>query len=228
MRLALFFVLSLAGCRGTCPSEFAEASGPLVLVKEARLPSSEAWYVRFATHGWFDVREGDGKPWLRVEVITPTSGVGIREITPASAVADLRWQDRPVRVRGVLRGDEAAEAVAHILAGARAYPDAVYRSIPGPNSNTFVAEIARRTPHLRSTMHHNAVGKDYLFPIGFAATSTKTGVRLDTPGLGLAVGLQEGVELHVFGLHLGMGLWPPRLCIPFLPEIGPALHAPGL
>lgn len=230
MRLALSLaaMLSLAGCRGTRPSQFASESGPLVLVKEARLPKSEAWYVRFATHGWFDVRRGDGEPWLRVEIITPTSGVRIGEIAPEAAAADLRWEDRPVRVRGVLRGDEAAEAAAYILESARAYPDADYGSIPGPNSNTFVAEIARHTPHLRSTMHHNAVGKDYLSPIGFAATPSKTGLRLDTPGLGLAAGLQEGIELHLFGLQFALRIWPPRICVPFLPEIGPAVRANGL
>ena len=226
--LLLALLMLLPSCRGTRPSRFAEEAGPLVLVKEARLPSSEAWYVRFATHGWFDVRRGPEEPWLRIEVITPTSGVRIREIAPESALSDLRWGDRPVRVRGVLRGERAAEAANSLLEQAQAYSDGAYRSIPGPNSNTFVAAMAAATPHLRSTMHHNAVGKDYVSPIGFAATPSKTGGRLDTPWLGVALGLQEGIELHLAGLQFGVGLWPPRVCIPFLPEVGPAGAANGL
>jgi len=51
--------------------------------------------------------------------------------------------------------------------------------------------------------------------------------RLDTAWLGLALGLQEGVELHLAGLQLGIGIWPPRIEFPFLPEIGPAVPANG-
>lgn len=220
--------LLLAGCRGTRPSTLAEESGALVMVKEARLPSSEAWYVRFATHGWFDIRPGPGETWLRVEVLTPTSGVRIRPIRAEAALSDTRWEDRPVRVRGILRGDQAAAAAKVLLEEARAYPDEHYRSIPGPNSNTFVAALTGKVPHLRTTAHHNAVGKDYLFPIGFATTPSKTGARVDTPWLGVALGLQEGIELHLAGLHLGVALWPPRLRLPFLPEIGPTAAARGL
>jgi hypothetical protein len=44
-------------------------------------------------------------------------------------------------------------------------------------------------------------------------------VRLDTLPLGFALGLREGVELHLLQLTFGISLWPPRLELPFLPEI---------
>ncbi len=218
-------LLGLVACRGTRPSSFVDDGGPLVLVKEARIPHSEPWYAQFATHGWMDVRWKEGAPWTRIEIITPQSGVRVDAITDETAHSDLRWEDRPVRVRGVLRGSEATEAAAVILEEARAYADDDYRSIPGPNSNTFMAEMVRKAPHLRTTMHHNAVGKDYASPIKLTSTPSKTGGRLDTPWIGAAIGLQEGLEVHVLGLQLGVAFWPPRICIPFLPEIGPALSA---
>lgn len=217
----------LVACRGTRPSSFAAETGPLVLVKEARIPDSEPWYARFATHAWIDVRSTEGGAWTRIEILTPDSGVLIETIAPEDALHDSRWLDRPVRVRGVLRGEPAERAAAALLEHAESYPDDHYRPIPGPNSNTFVAALIDDTSGLSTTMHHNAVGKDHLTPLAFARTPSKTGGRLDTPFLGAALGLQEGVELHLAGLTLGVGLWPPRIELPFLPEIGPALPANG-
>ena len=229
MRYAILSCLLplLVACRGTRPSSFAAETGPLVLVKEARIPDSEPWYARFATHAWFDVRAADGGEWTRIEILTPSSGVLVSEIPPSDAVDDLRWLDRPVRVRGVLRGAAAERAAASLLESAESYADDHYRAIPGPNSNTFVAALIDDTAGLSTTMHHNAVGKDHRTPVAFARTPSKTGGRLDTPFLGAALGLQEGVELHLAGLQLGLGLWPPRLELPFLPEIGPAVAANG-
>jgi uncharacterized protein DUF3750 len=225
--LLLLVLPFLFACRGTRPSSFADEAGSLVLVKEARIPDSEAWYARFATHAWFDVRDAGSGGWTRIEISSPHSGVQVNEIAPESALSDTRWRNRRVRVRGVLRGDEARDATQALLESAAAYDDEGYRAIPGPNSNTFVAELIDAAPHLRTTLHHNAVGKDYLPPVGVARTPSKTGVRLDSGWLGFALGLQEGVELHLAGLQLGVGIWPPRIEIPFLLEIGPAVPANG-
>lgn len=221
------FLILLVACRGTQPSSFAAETGPLVLVKEARIPDGEAWYAQFATHGWFDVREVEGGAWTRIEVLSPASGVQVSELAQDRALADLRWNNRPVRVHGVLRGSEAAIAARELLNSAAAYDGEDYRAIPGPNSNSFVATLVADTTRLRTTMHHNAVGKDYLTPLGVARTPSKSGGRIDTPWIGGALGLQEGFELHLVGLQFGVGLWPPRICVPFLPEIGPAVPANG-
>lgn len=219
--------LALAACRGTRPSSFADHEGPLILIKEAGIPNSEPWYTHFAKHGWFDVRAEPGGSWTRVEISSPYSGVRIDGIEEWQALADERWNDRDVRVRGVLSGPRAREAARDLLERAAAYDDDRYRAIPGPNSNTFVAALVDAVPHLRTTQHHNAVGKDFATPVGFARTPSKTGARLDTPVIGVALALQEGVELHLAGLSFGVGLWPPRLEIPFVPEIGPAVPATG-
>ena len=60
-------------CRGTRPSSFAAESGPLVLVKEARIPDSEVWYARFATHGWIERHELCETPWPLGSSPTPRS-----------------------------------------------------------------------------------------------------------------------------------------------------------
>ena len=45
--------------------------------------------------------------------------------------------------------------------GSYPYPNS-YRPWPGPNSNTFLAHIARQVPDLAIQLPSNAVGKDFL------------------------------------------------------------------
>ena len=87
------------------------------------------------------------------------------------------------------------------------YPYArTYTIWPGPNSNTFTAEIGRQVPELRLELPPIAIGKDYL-PGGAVVgwTPSRTGVQLSLFGmLGLALGLEEGVELNLLGFVLGV------------------------
>lgn len=49
--------------------------------------------------------------------------------------------------------------------------------------------------------------------------SRGSGVELQTPVIGAAMGLREGVELSLFGLSAGFSLAPPSLKIPVVPPI---------
>ena len=53
--------------------------------------------------------------------------------------------------------------------------------------------------------------------MGFSKTSGGTGVQLESPLVGLRVGLTEGIEVHLFGLALGVDLWPPAIIVPLGP-----------
>ena len=48
-------------------------------------------------------------------------------------------------------------------------------------------------------------------------TSEGTGLQLETPVLGLEIGLEEGIEVHVIGLSFGIDLWPPAIILPLGP-----------
>ena len=90
---------------------------------------------------------------------------------------------------------------------------------PGPNSNTFVAWIARQFPQLEIELPPTAVGKDFLGR-GFEVmrTPSGTGWQFTYAGyVGAALGLREGVELHLLGATLGLD--PEELAIK-LPSIG--------
>ena len=77
---------------------------------------------------------------------------------------------------------------------------------PGPNSNTFVAWVAREVPELGLDLPPTAIGKDYLGPATFAARAPSgSGWQVSLWGLaGLTVAREEGIELNLLGLGFGV------------------------
>jgi hypothetical protein len=85
------------------------------------------------------------------------------------------------------------------------YPN-TYRLWPGPNSNTFLAHIARQVPELVIQLPSNAVGKDFL-PGGrlFATAPSESGFQVSLYGLaGILLDGREGLEVNLLGLSLGV------------------------
>ena len=101
------------------------------------------------------------------------------------------------------------------------YPD-TYRTWPGPNSNTFVAWVARSVPELRLDLPPTAIGKDWLPGGAIAGTSPSgTGAQVSLFGLlGILVGLEEGVEVNVLRLTVGFNFNSPGLKLPGIGRIG--------
>lgn len=188
-------------------------------------------------HLYFVLRNGDGE-WRKIEVGSGSSHVwirGVRHTIRRSRVRSRRIREpRPARgapILGLVTGEEAREAIAVLLDLAERYREGDdrkdiapskngYRVWPGPNSNTFVDTVGRQVPHLTFDPSHLAVGKDYARWIRAGTTTTKTGLEIETPLLGLQLGLREGVELHLLQLTLGVALWPPALKIPFQSRLG--------
>ncbi len=120
---------------------------------------------------------------------------------------------------GVVTGEwygEDARAILRVLSRPEDYPHIeTYHYWPGPNSNTYVAWVLGQSG-LRVDHHPLAIGKDYigLWGFGARATTTRTGVQIESPIIGLKLGLMDGVEVHVLGMTLGVDLWPPALKTP--------------
>jgi len=220
----------------------AHEEGWQVVVKSVRIPDTMPWYSRLAEHMWIDVRRGDSGCWWRLEVTGRSSGVRVEEITREESDEDLRWGNTTF-VLASLAGSEAESAATRLLELAEEHPDfghmewsegdqgiralgkpaaghEEYEAWPGPNSNTFVADLVAAVPELDVELHHNAVGKDYSRGVRVGATGGGAGVAIDTDYLGLALGVREGVELHLLGLTAGVSLWPPALKLPFVPRLG--------
>jgi hypothetical protein len=182
-----------------------------------------AWRGIFAVHTWIVVKPTGAPRYTRYEVL----GFGVAGGAPAVRVdrtgPDNYWfGDRPTVVLD-RRGQGVDALIVKIRDAVARYPyPHEYRAWPGPNSNTFVASVARAVPELGLAMPANAVGKDYL-PDGavFAAAPSATGYQLSLFGLvGVLLARDEGIEVNFFGLDFGIDVMKPGVKLPGLGRIG--------
>lgn len=218
--LVLLALLATA-CRVGHPSELPVGESWLVAVKSARLADNGAAWKRFAHHAFLDVRRGTEANWQRLES-GAMLGVLRTELSADEARLDTRFGGGNVRVLGWLEGDAAQRAAQALDARAselaKTHADD-YAAWPGPNSNTLVADLVAHAPGLAAVLDGNCLGKDFPGWFDVGLTASKTGVRIDTVPIGVAVALREGLELHLAQLTLGVSLDPPGLSLPFLPQI---------
>jgi len=100
------------------------------------------------------------------------------------------------------------------------WPD-TYTTWPGPNSNTFTSWVARRVPELRLTLPSTAIGKDFLGIVPVARAPSGTGAQLSLLGIaGVTVAVDEGVQVNVLGLVVGIDVTAPALLLPGIGRIG--------
>lgn len=220
-RLLSCVLVAIATACATRPSALPRADCQ-VLVKSVRLPERDwlPWYTRFAEHAWVEIADAAGRErieWNRGARAVLHCDLDADDLTGATG-ADERWEEG-VAVVARWTGERAAAIAARIREVADRFPDAAsYSAWPGPNSNTFIAWLAREAG-FGVALPPNAVGKDYATWLAAGLSTTGVGLRLDTAVLGAQVGLVEGVELHLLGLTAGVGLWPPCVKLPFLPAI---------
>lgn len=181
------------------------------------------WRGALAVHSWIALKPSGAEQYTRYEVV----GWGVMRGLPAIRVsrgnADNYWFGAAPVLIAERRGPETDALIARVERAVRdyPYPDS-YRTWPGPNSNTFVAHIARQVPELRVDLPATAIGKDYLPGGAIAATAPSgTGVQLSLFGLlGVTAALEEGIELNLLGLAFGIDLNSPALRLPGLGRVG--------
>jgi hypothetical protein len=198
------------------------AATPEAVVQVYAAPAV-SWRGRFAVHTWIAVKPTGADRFSRYEVV----GFGVAGGAPSVRVdrmgPDNYWFGaRPWIVLD--RRGAGVDAMIDKIRGAVAsypYPHA-YRAWPGPNSNTFLAYIARQVPELRLALPSNAIGKDFL-PGGalFARAPSGTGFQLSLYGAaGLLLAADEGFELNLLGLTAGLDITAPALKLPAIGRLG--------
>ncbi|MCU5773999.1 DUF3750 domain-containing protein [Erwiniaceae bacterium BAC15a-03b] len=180
------------------------------------------WRGLFAVHPWIIFKRAGESQYHRYEVISWGSSDVVRH---NYTVADGFWFGAKPGLLLEHRGAEAEAMIPHIEAAIKSYPwPHTYHAWPGPNSNTFLAHIGREVPELKLNMPANAIGKDYRAltnPIGLPPSGK--GVQLSVLGvLALTVGAQEGLEVNILGLNLGVNIAPPALRLPFIGQLAAA------
>lgn len=178
------------------------------------------WKGAVAVHPWIIFKRAGETEYNRYEVISWGAGEKVRRNRNAP---DGYWYGAKPRLLADHRGPQAQAMIPQIEAAIASYPwPDSYRAWPGPNSNTFIAHIGREVPALKLDMPANAVGKDYRAlrnPVGLPPSGR--GVQVSLLGVaGVTLGVQEGVELNVLGLNVGVDFTPLRLRLPFIGGIG--------
>jgi hypothetical protein len=93
--------------------------------------------------GW---RQNRGLPLVRIEKDLP----------------DRYWFGERPRLLKEIRGDKAEKLIPSINQAAHSYPwPDTYKAFPGPNSNTFIAWIAKKVPELELDLPFTAIGSGY-------------------------------------------------------------------
>ena len=184
-----------------------------------------SWRGAFGVHTWFAVKPSNARSFTRYEVF----GWGVRRGRPAllvrsDAAPDGYWFGSYPEILVDMRGGADIDAIIDkIDQAARAYPHMhEYRLWPGPNSNTFTAFVGRQVPELRLDLPPTAIGKDYIAGGGVVAQSPSgTGAQFSLFGLaGVLVGLEEGIELNLLGLTVGLDILRPAIKLPGVGRIG--------
>ena len=240
--------LAATSCVSPRPSALELGGEPAVVLKTVNISNMAPSYAAFAHHGWIEMRASGSGDWTLLEVnggvkiLTVQDEVALADERWSQPVRVLAsWHgDEATRLIPLLLDAtqdeidaseelspgpmEQARREAWASTHSTPYPRHPWRqdyeSWPGPNSNTFIATLLRAVPRMGAELDHNSVGKDWAEGLRLGRTDDELGVEVDTRFLGAAVGLYQGLELHLIGLTAGVSFWPPALKIPFLPRVG--------
>ena len=200
----------------------ASAPEAMVRVYAAR---AGRWKGVFAHHMWLVLKEPGGARYERFDKV----GWG-RPVRRDGWAADARWYGNPPELVGALTGPDAAALIPRLRRAIEDYPhDRVggYRLWPGPNSNSFIAQVLAAAPDFAPALPPTAIGKDWREGAYLGPPPGGLGLELSWAGVfGLTVGWVEGIELNLFGAVAGLDLRRPALKLPGFGRIGAAALSP--
>lgn len=202
---------------GIAPDPVAAANTAIVQVYAA---PTYGWRGLFAVHPWIIYKKAGSTSFTRYDVVGWRSPDVVQR---DYALPDGLWYGAMPQLLVDHRGQGVDAMIDQIEHAISTYPYAhVYRSYPGPNSNTFLAHIGREVPGLQLDLPANAIGKDYR-PLGQPLGMSPSGHGLQASLLGLlgfSIGLEEGIEFNLLGLNFGLDINRPGLRLPFIGRVG--------
>ncbi|HEX5163563.1 MAG TPA: DUF3750 domain-containing protein [Steroidobacteraceae bacterium] len=193
----------------------------VVQVYSARATGWRGW---FGVHTWIAVKPANATGFTVHEV----NGWRLKRtgtaVVSSHRPADGRWYGNAPELLGDIRGPGVDAIIERIETAVKGYPyPGRYHVWPGPNSNTFTAYILREVPELRVDLPPTAIGKDYLGWRSVNTTPSGTGGQASLFGIvGVAAGLEEGVEVNLLGFNFGVDPKSLSLKLPIVGRLGPA------
>jgi hypothetical protein len=182
-----------------------------------------SWRGYFAVHPWIAVKRTRERQFTVYEVNGWRLGRMGSAVLASNRPPDGRWFGNRPALLADRRGAGVDELIDRIEAAVASYPwKDTYHVWPGPNSNTFIAHVLRAAPELRVDLPPTAIGKDYLGLLPIAKLPSGTGAQVNVLGLaGVAVGLEEGVEVNLLGLTFGLDPLHLAVKLPLIGSVGP-------
>lgn len=181
------------------------------------------WRGYFGVHPWVSwKKKGEAK-------YTVAQILGYRLKRTGSAlvveqdIPDRLWFGEVPTLLFDARGDKADRIINRFKELISEYPHGnKYVIYPGPNSNTFVDYLIRRTPEVKTELPPHAIGKDWPSDFSvFSISPSGTGGQFSAYGmLGLTIGLSEGLEINILGLNFGLDFYSPAIKLPFVGRLG--------
>ncbi len=184
-----------------------------------------AWRGAFAVHTWIAVKPSGAPHWTTYQVIGWNVRRGGKAVAIRREAPDRHWFGNPPVLLAEYRGTGIDAMIDRIDDVARAYPwNDTYRVWPGPNSNSFTAWVARQVPGLGIELPSTAIGKDWLGGATVAAAAPSgTGYQLSLYGVaGLLAAAEEGLEVNIAGLTVGLDPLDFALKLPGVGRVGPS------
>jgi hypothetical protein len=193
----------------------AGEQGPSIHVLSAR---TGGYKGILSVHSWLVIKPAGAGGYDRYDVV----GWG-RPLRKNAYPPDGRWYSNDPKIVFELKGKRAAEFISRIEDAIGTYPWSAhgdYRIWPGPNSNTFVANILSKVPELGVVLPPTAVGRDFPVDGGFLTRSSAGGWTISFAGFaGLSFGMIEGVQINLLGLVAGVEFGRPAVLLPGLGRI---------
>jgi len=184
---------------------------------------SFSWRGAFSVHTWIAAKPENADKYKRYEVIgwllyREKSAVSIEN----KYAADAKWFGAKPYLIKEIRGELAKQIIKKLPDAVKSYPyPNNYHAWPGPNSNTFIAHIARQLPELRLKMPSNAVGKDFITGWPITTTPSGTGYMVSLFGIfAILWGKEEGFEINILGLNIGIDTFGMAIKLPGIGRVG--------
>jgi uncharacterized protein DUF3750 len=181
------------------------------------------WRGYFGVHPWIAVKRTGAARYTVYEVNGWRLRYGGSTVVSSGRAPDGLWYGSRPELLAEARGHRVDDMIDRIEAAVHSYPFADrYHVWPGPNSNTFAAHVLRAVPELRADLPPTAVGKDYNGIRPVAKLPSGTGAQVNAYGLlGVAAGIEEGIEVNLLGLTFGLDPLSLSLKLPLIGRVGP-------
>jgi uncharacterized protein YceK len=120
------------------------------------------WRGWFAIHTWIAAKPANAESYTVYEVIGWRQRRGLPVVRIEKDLPDRYWYGERPRLLKDFRGESAGKLIEAVDLAAKTYPwPDTYKAFPGPNSNTFIAWIAKQVPELGLDLPFSAICSGY-------------------------------------------------------------------